>query len=212
MIKTREVVFETGKTGSGKSILLRQMLLDKPRVIIFDTISEYKDLTPSYPALFIHTLEDLIDYLMENGNKPFRIIFDPEDPDYLMTLTNEQEITVFDFTCKFIYESLTNVIFAIEEIANYMTLPHRLDYIRKIVRFGRHSAISLYATTQRPADIPPVIRAQITRFISFRQHEPRDIEWIRQLLGEEALTLKNLEKYTWGKPLVQGKHYKEYML
>jgi DNA helicase HerA-like ATPase len=211
-MKTREVVLITGKTGSGKSTLFRKMLEDKKRVIIFDTLSEYSELAPPYPALFIHNIHDLYDCLAKNHYKNFRIVFDPEDPEQVITLKDEAEISVFEEACKLIYNHLEGLVLGIEEVANFIQGSKVPEYIRKITRFGRHSSISLYATTQRPADVHPLIRAQMTKLITFRQHEPRDIDWLKQVIGEQAQGLKDLSQFTWGKPMLQGKHYKGYEL
>jgi hypothetical protein len=209
---TREVVFLTGKSGSGKSTLCRQLLLTAPRLLIFDTISEYRLLSPPYPALFIYDVYSLMDYLDKNANKPFRVIFDPPDPEEVIELRNGEKLSIFDFVCKVILDSMTNFTFCIEEIANFVQHGTAPVYLRKIARYGRHSAINIFATTQRPADVPPVLRAQITKFITFRQHEPRDIEWIRQIIGDEADSLSALEQFKWPGPMVAGKNYKEYQL
>jgi AAA+ ATPase superfamily predicted ATPase len=211
-MKSREVVLITGKTGSGKSTLFRELIQGQKRFIIFDTLSEYRNPDNPFPALFIRNIKDLLEYLSTNHRKAFRIVFDPEDPDQKIILETGETLTIFELTCKVIYEALSDVAFGVEEIASYVYPGYAPPYLRKIVRFGRHSSISIYATTQRPPEIPPVIRAQITKFISFRQHEPRDIEWIRQIIGDEASKLKNLKRFTWGKPMVLGEHYKVYEL
>jgi len=212
MKKSRELVFITGKTGSGKSTLLRKMLADKKRLIIFDTISEYSELSPPYPALFVHDISQLYDYFAKNHSRDFRVVFDPEDPEQVLTLKDGSEITVFEEAARLIYTHLDSMILGVEEMANFMTGSRTPEYLRKITRFGRHSALSLYTTTQRPADVHPLIRAQITKLISFKQHEPRDIDWLKQVIGEEALGLKDLKPFTWGKPMVKGVHYREYVL
>lgn len=211
-MKTREVVLITGKTGSGKSTLFRKMLSDTKRLIIFDTISEYQELAPPFPAARIKSLHLLYECLAKNHQKNFRIVFDPEDPEQVITLNNGNQITIFEEACKLIYTHLDDVIVGIEEISNFMTGTKVPEYLRKIVRFGRHSSISIYATTQRPADVHPLIRAQMTKLISFKQHEPRDIDWLKQVIGESALELKDLKQFTWGKPIVQGINYREYTL
>jgi mRNA-degrading endonuclease RelE of RelBE toxin-antitoxin system len=212
MIKSRELVFITGKTGSGKSVLFRKMLTDKKRLIIFDTISEYRELSPPYPALFVHDIGQLYDYFAKNHSGAFRVIFDPEDPEAVLTLKDGSEVTVFEEAAKLIYTHLDSLIIGIEEISNFMTGSRTPEFLRKITRFGRHSALSLYSTTQRPADVHPLIRAQITKLISFKQHEPRDIDWLKQVIGEEAQGLKDLAPFVWGKPMVKGVHYREYDL
>jgi DNA segregation ATPase FtsK/SpoIIIE-like protein len=212
-MKTRQVVLVTGKTGSGKSTLFREMILSQERFIIFDTLSEYRGLSPSYPALFIADIQSLLDYLNKNaGQRNLRIVFDPEDPDRVYTMPNGETLTLFDLTCKAIYEGLENITLGIEELANFVQSNYCPEYLRKIVRFGRHSSISLMATTQRPPEMPPMIRAQITKFISFKQHEPRDIDWISRIIGQDAFTLKDLDQFVWGKPMLRDRHYKEYEL
>lgn len=208
----REVILITGKTGSGKSVLFRQLIQEKERFVIFDTLSEYRRPDQPFPALFINGIKELAEYLSKNYRKPFRIVFDPPDPEQKITLKTGAVFTTFELACMVIYEGVKDVTFGIEEIANYVFPGYAPPYLRKIVRFGRHSSISLYATTQRPPEIPPIIRAQITKLISFRQHEPRDLEWLKQLIGNEALSLNTLDRFVWGKPMAEGTHYKVYEL
>lgn len=210
----REVVFAIGKAGSGKSTICRQLLLKESRLLYFDTIGEYRRLSPPYPAVIICNEYDLMDYLIASSDKPFRIIFSPDDPEEEKELVTGEKLKLFDYVCKAILENMTNMTFAVEEVANYIVSGQAPEYLKKLARYSRHSAINLYATTQRPADIPPVLRSQITRLIAFRQHEPADIDWCAHALGnkDEAQTLRDLRVFKWPGPLLSGKHYKEYAL
>lgn len=195
-MKTREVILVTGKTGSGKSTLFRKMILKEKRFIILDTLSEYKELSPPFPALFIDDLALLYDCLADYHHSPFRIVFDPEDPEAVLKLASGQEISVFEEACKLVYTHLENVTLGVEEIASLVSPGFAPEYLRKIIRFGRHSSISLFATTQRPPEIPPVIRSQLTKLISFAQHEPNDLKYIAQAATQDfASRLKGLSAY-----------------
>jgi len=213
MYKSREVVLITGKTGSGKSVLMKEMILQQPRVIVFDSVLEYPAADPPFPAIYIYGYHDLVSFLVKNQRKPFRIVFVPiEDPQSKIILKTGEELTVFELVSKIIYETLHQVTFAVEEIANYMNKNSLPLYFDKIIRLGRHSSISIYATTQRPADMHPNLKAQCTKFISFKQHLPNDIDWIKQVIGDEAFMLKDLETFVWGKGMSKDRHYKEYLL
>lgn len=215
MYKSREVVLITGKTGSGKSVLMKELLLSKDRVIIFDSNLEYIDQDPPFPALLIYNYCDLVDFLIKNQRKPFKIVFVPlQDPKSLIELKTGEKLILFELIGKIIFQTLNNVTFAVEEIANFMNKNSCPLYFDKIVRLGRHNSISIYCTTQRPPDMHPNLKAQCTRFISFKQHLPNDIEWIGDVINDKAQAniLRDLETFVWGKPMLKDKHYKEYIL
>ncbi|MFA5287200.1 MAG: hypothetical protein WC394_02890 [Candidatus Omnitrophota bacterium] len=211
----REVVIYVGKSRSGKSTLLQRMIEKEPRFIIFDTVSEYSKITPPFSAVFINDVHSLFDYLEANGNKAeMRVIFDPEDYEEQIQLVNGEKLNVFDLACKNIFEGLSQVAFGIEEIANFVKGSSYQKYFSRMIRAGRHKNISIYATTQRPMDIRPVLRAQITKLISFYQQEPKDIEWIGDFVRnkQEAEGLFKLTQFVWPGPMICGKHYKEFNL
>ena len=213
-MKSRQVLLLTGKTGSGKSVMFRSRIKDEARFIIFDSVKEYADPASPFPALFVQDFKTLIDYLSANKNKPFRIVFDPTKPFEGVALKTGENISSLELLCKIVYDCLQDVTLGIEELGKHPTQKELSPNLSTITCLGRHKGISLFATTQRAAQIHTDFKAQITKFIAFRQHLPNDLEWIGDCIGDpkEAESLRTLEKFIWGKPMVPGKHFKEYDL
>jgi len=129
-------------------------------------------------------------------------------------LKNGQEITACELLCKIVYDCLADVTLGIEELGKHETRKELAPNLYNIICLGRHKAISLYATTQRSAQISTDVKAQVNRLVAFRQHLPNDIAWIGDCIGnpQEAETLRTLGDFTWPGPMEAGKHYKEYVL
>jgi hypothetical protein len=87
--------------------------------------------------------------------------------------------------------------FCVEEIDSFISKnPAGLDYsFLNIVQRGRHKNIELIAITQRPFAIPPILRSQTKVFYSFCQIEARDIDWYKNIYGDQAEELRNLKTF-----------------
>lgn len=181
-----QVVLVLGKRGSGKSFRLRDLLRQEPRFVLYNTLGEptYGEFpcVGSFPAL-LSSLSSRSAILRLN------YVWDGR-------LDRERD---FEFVCQAVYEA-GNVVFAVDEIDLFCSgvfVPRHLD---RIVSLGRHRNIKLYCATRRPKEIPPLIRAQAGTVISFRQTEPLDLEWCKQVMGDDAEnlpTLRQFEPFVW---------------
>lgn len=88
-----------------------------------------------------------------------------------------------------------DLLLVIEEVtvfANDKSIDKTFD---RIIRFGRHRNISMIGATQRCANIPRLLTSQMDGIISFRQTEPRDLEYMSKVVGEDAKKISQLGEH-----------------
>lgn len=166
---------------------MREDLREFPRVVLYDTL--WEDTYDSYGECAGFT--GLCDLLLKNGAY-FRVRY--------RDIRAGGFQADFERCCRAI-ECANSLVFAVEEIEQFSS-PHYLPReLERIVALGRHRELSLFCTTRRPPSLHPLIRSQAHQVISFRQHEPRDVTWLREFCGEEAskqvTQLKNFKYIRW---------------
>lgn len=176
MPKKPRLMLIVGKRGSGKTQLVKKLLaeIDRQRVIIFDPLGEYESGLIYYDFI---TFCDKIE-----GAESFR---------YILRFDNQEE---YEYALEVAY-AVGDLLLVIEEIthfANERSIDKSLD---SIIRFGRHQNVSLLSVTQRCANIPRLLTSQMDIIISFKQTEPRDIEYLYKTVGSEAFELSELGEY-----------------
>lgn len=150
-----------GKTGSGKSYLAKRILEPETRLIVFDPKEEYS-------GLVVETFGEFLYYFEDEPRENFRIVCrfrDAEDYDRAAT------------AC-FALKNLTLVLEECELFLSSYDLNSTLP-INQIISHGRHDRISVVAIGRRPSEIPVRIRAQCTSIVTFKQTEPRDLQFLQ---------------------------------
>ena len=154
--KERKIIIVTGKSGTGKTKLAREILKLFPRKIILDILEEYQC------EKTFHSFQEFLDnvsILDQNINVCIRGFKDSD----------------VDYVCEWCLLA-GSICLAIEEFENYVTRYDAYKYLDEIIRRGRHNDVSLLAVSQRVPDFPPLFRSQITSFFSFYQDEPIDVK------------------------------------
>lgn len=169
MVVEKKIILIFGKRGSGKSYLAKKLIENEPRLMIFDTMSEYEN------GIVFGTedYEPCLDFWRSVYRKKFRLIYRPLKPD-----------VEIDAISDLIY-SLGNCCFLVEEIDCYCTPYQISDSFAAIVQRGRHKNITLIGITQRPYGINRLLTSQAKEIYVFNTNEPRDREYLRTLLGQE---------------------------
>jgi AAA+ ATPase superfamily predicted ATPase len=193
---TNEIIVILGRKGCGKTTLLRKFVSEKKRVIFFDPIGQFSD------GVIIVDPLSLLRFLQINCEKQYRIIYNPDPDSYvadgLLDDTKEKDYIKRHFAalCE-IVRNLYNVYFAVDEV-DLVTRPGECpNSFRSIIAHGRHSCISIVATTRRQTETSRLLTSQADVLISFEQHEPADIKYLATFFGEKADGLRTLEKYTY---------------
>ena len=181
----KKIILIFGRRGSGKSYLAKKLIQSEPRFLIYDTMSEYKE----------------------------GVVFDSEQHQYFLIFWKH----VYRLPCyKIIYrplqplkqiEAISQLVFAVgdlcflvEEIETYCSAWQLADSFAAIIQRGRHKNISLIGIAHRPNNINRLLTSQAKEIYVFSTKEPRDIEYLKQLLGQEIEEkLMNLEQYQYVK-------------
>jgi len=173
--KERKVIIITGKSGTGKTKLAKQIIPFFKRRIVLDVLEEY---TCEKTFNSLQEFLDQTSVLDQSINACIRGF-------------KENEI---DFICEWVLIA-GNICLVVEEFETYVSRYENFKYLDEIIRRGRHNDVSLIAISQRVPDFPPLFRSQITSFFSFYQDEPTDVKHLldRDFQLEDIESLERCE-------------------
>lgn len=166
-----------GKTGSGKTTWARNFIQAQTRVLILD--AGFGD----YPARPSGTLEGLIDTaerLNSGGAGFFRLSYTPRfgEAPVVMDLAR----------------IVRNCWLVLEE-ADRFDEPRICPEYDEIISRGRHYGVNILGISLYPFKLPADLRRQATRIICYRMHEPRDVDYLYDVIGDDVQKLPGLEPF-----------------
>lgn len=184
--KPSDIVTVLGQRGSGKSSWVKQNLPGVGRFIVWDTMGEYA--SPEGKFQGFKECEDLSDVFVEvdkNQNGLFQLV-------YTSVKEDEQELKDLEAICT-IAGAVGGCLLVIEEVDTYADPHHCPLALKTLLKKGRHWDVSMMFVSRRPAEIHRLITSQSQRFILFKIIEPRDIIYLRSIIGQEADQIPSLE-------------------
>lgn len=167
MILSRDVNLYFGKSQSGKSHLLNDVLYEQgnERSIIYDFKNEIDATlrTNDLNKLYHHCKDGVF----------FRVVV--SDP------------LLFPALCSMV-ATMRNVSFGIDEIQTVVMRSKALnEALLNLIFVGTKNRISLHIATQRPGVLHIDLRSQFTKVVTFNQSEEADRKWIATSSGSRAL-------------------------
>lgn len=174
----REVILAVGQTGMGKTTWVRNYISNLTRVIVA-------------AAGFAgdYNIEEAPDFktLTEKIKRPFfRIAYSPRYYEW-----------PFVFEAARISGETSGPLHLVMEEAYRAGDTREMPEYDEAVNQGRHWGLSLIAISTRAAKLPTDYKAQVTRIIAFRQHLPNDIDYLEDIIGEDAYELQNLKPFAY---------------
>ena len=173
------IEFVSGQRGMGKTTYIRTRILNvEPRFLVYDHMAEFYT---QGDGMVVYSAKDAISYIKQHPDGLMRLYFVPANP-------SEEE---FRIVCRipFAYPGLTVVV---DELDNFATAAWPPEEFRKLIHFGRHAECGFVGASRRPADVSRAFTSQAQRFVIFRQTEPRDLVYLRSILGDRVLKVKEL--------------------
>lgn len=172
-MKKRKIILIFGRTGSGKSYLAKRMIQKFNRVIIVDKMFEYHSDTIFY------NFNDLLEYYLKNV---------PNEFNFVCRFENDDDIELLFKFCWYV----KNLLIIVEESELYISPYKKQSEFLKLIRYGRHRAISIIAIARRVVELSNDVKANADEIISFKQILKKDIDYLKQL---GFTKIENLGKY-----------------
>lgn len=179
-MRKQGVLVVLGHKGSGKTQLVRRFLQAVERSVCIDTIGEYG-------GVLIEDPWSLSDYLERAKHlERFRVAYRDTGNH---SISPEQIFKML--------QSLRDSWLCLEEASKWMGPSNTTsEELRWFLQYGRHNRVSVLLVARRPQELDRMGTAQADTVISFRQQEPRDLEYISKMGGPEAAQrVENLGEY-----------------
>lgn len=169
-----------GRKGTGKSTLVRELIEESQRVLVFDTASEYDDeggKTPKLRCEIIDGWEEGVRAVAACGKRSrFRLALRAM-PDECMDMLE----VAFE---------IPGTLVVVEEAPWYQSPQNLPRPLARLVLQGRHRGIDQIYTTQRAALVHRNITSQSDLIVSFAQVEPLDVDYLNRIGGNGDFGLR----------------------
>lgn len=173
-MKFRKIILIFGRTGSGKSFLAKKLIKKFNRVIIIDKMIEY------HSDNIFYDFNSLLEYYLKNI---------PENFTFVCRFENDNDVELLFKFCWFV----KNLCLVVEESELYISPYQKQSEFLKLVRYGRHRAISIIAIARRVVELSNDVKANADEIISFKQILKKDIDYLKQLGFNKIENLKQYE-------------------
>jgi hypothetical protein len=183
------IFYVCGKKGFGKTSFVKKELIPKwKRVVVLDSLGF------EYPYKAADSIGEFADNLKANvEQESFYLTYNPLD-------NREEEFFKFCLV-------LTSCLIVVEETDLFCTTSQIDPSLDRLIRYGRHRKLDLVFLSRRPAEVHRNVTAQADVIVSFKQTEPRDLEYFRKIT-DDFESLRHLKKWKYGQKMVQNVHYK----
>ena len=160
-----------GPSGSGKSVVLQNMILDVfrgcfSRVYIFS------------PSIDIDQTWDPVKKYIKDEIKPDpaeNIFFNTYDPEALREIISTQH-QVAEYMKKEKYSFLYQILIVVDDFADDPAFTRNSSLLHQLYIRGRHQMISTITATQVYRAISPVVRKNVTYLCIFRLRNQSDLD------------------------------------
>ena len=177
------IISVLGMRGEGKSFLVKQIIQEYPRVIVIDNMGEYGN------CQVVEGFKNSVDAMVAaSKTNQFRLS--------LRTFSLNEDLALLDLCFDLTHGTAApDALIVIEEASRYVSTSMLPEPIEKLVRYGRHRRLSQIYIARRPTELHRDITAQSDIIVTFRQHEPRDMKYLSQFMGDRAYQANRLPKY-----------------
>ena len=170
-----------GPSGSGKAILLQNMILD-----IYDGC--FDKLYIFSPSVHLdHTWQPVKEYIKEklkikDDEKEDPVYFDEYDPEALLKIIDTQT-KVTNYMKKDGKKKMFQILIIIDDFADNPSFSRSSKLLHALYTRGRHSFISTITATQVLVALSPIIRKNATEIYVYRLRNYKDLELTRGVVS-----------------------------
>lgn len=173
--KRSDIVCVIGRRGSGKTTIVRYLLLPAYQpFIIYDSIGEYADVPD---VSFAESENDFFDLLESRSNIRIEPTSSRIDLDRICYILN---------TAVWNYSLFVDEFHLVFE--HHMTFAADTPEFKKLVLLGRHKGHSVIISTQRPTDIPKYVLSQATILYCFHVYHKQDVQFLSNVINDSRIT------------------------